>query len=271
MTLKQRSHTEATLGTILVMALLFLLLWLVTMVVPTQEEEEGIEVAFGVADDGGGYQQEQSEAVPQVTAKSAPSQSAPTDNDLLTQDSEESLALQKKREEDAKRKAEQAELNRQKREAEARAEAERLAKEKALAEQRAKEQDAINKANALGSLFGNNGSTATGSGDGQGDTQKGNPVGHGSSGGATWSLAGRGMKAMPKPAQDFQESGKVVVDILVDADGNVINAKAGASGTNTSSAVLLRLAEEAARKAKFTSSDNPQNQRGTITYNFVLK
>lgn len=269
MTLRQRSHTEATIGTVLAMVLLFLLLWLVSMQVPVREEEEGIEVAFGVTEEGGGYQPQQSESSPSVSAAPAPAASAPTNNDLMTQDTEESLALQRKREEDARRKAEQAELIRQQREAEARAEAERIAREQALAEQRAKEQAAIDKANALGSLFGNNGSTATGSGDSQGDGRKGNPIGHGSTGSAAWSLAGRGMKAMPSPSQNFQEAGKVVVDIIVDGSGNVVSAKAGATGTNTSSSVLLRIAEETARKAKFTPSDKPQ-QRGTITYNFVL-
>lgn len=270
MTIKQRSHIEAAIGTVLAMVLLFLLLWFITMAVSVEVEDEGIEVAFGVTEEGGGYQPQQSESAPSISAAPAPAASAPTHNDLMTQDDEESLVLQRQREEDARRKAEQAELIRQQREAEARAEAERIAKEQALAEQRAKEQAAIDKANALGSLFGNNGSTATGSGDSQGDGRKGNPVGHGSSGGATWSLSGRGMKAMPQPSQDFQEAGKVVVDIIVDAAGNVVSAKAGATGTNTSSPTLLRIAEEAARKAKFTSSDTPQ-QRGTITYNFVLK
>lgn len=260
MTIKQRSHIEAAIGTVLAMVLLFLLLWFITMAVSVEVEDEGIEVAFGVTEEGGGYQPQQSESAPSISAAPAPAASAPTHNDLMTQDNEESLVLQRQREEDARRKAEQAELIRQQREAEARAEAERIAKEQA----------AIDKANALGSLFGNNGSTATGSGDSQGDGRKGNPVGHGSSGGATWSLSGRGMKAMPQPSQDFQEAGKVVVDIIVDAAGNVVSAKAGATGTNTSSPTLLRIAEEAARKAKFTSSDTPQ-QRGTITYNFVLK
>lgn len=271
MTIKQRSHIEAAIGTVLAMVLLFLLLWFITMAVSVEVEDEGIEVAFGVTEEGGGYQPQQSESAPSISAAPAPAASAPTHNDLMTQDDEESLTLQRQREEDARRKAEQAELIRQQREAEARAEAERIAKEQALAEQRAKEQQTADNTNKfVSSLFGNNGSTATGSGDSQGDGRKGNPVGHGSSGGATWSLSGRGVKDIPEPLENYQEAGKVVVDIIVDAAGNVVSAKAGATGTNTSSPTLLRIAEEAARKAKFTSSSDKPQQRGTITYNFVL-
>lgn len=273
MTLKQRSHIEAAVGTVIAMLLLFLLLWLVYLSTAVPEEEEGIEVAFGVTDEGGGYEPEQSPVAPTVTVAPPPTPAAPSNNDLMTQDDEESLALQRQREEDKRRKQELAEAERQRREEQAREqarlEAERLAKEQALAEQRAKEQAARDKANAFGSLFGNNSSGANGSGDSQGGGQKGNPLGKGSSGGTSWSLAGRSNKALPKPVQDFQEAGVVVVEIVVDANGDVISAKSGAAGTNTASATLHRLAEQAAKKAKFSTSDNPQ-QRGTITYNFVL-
>jgi hypothetical protein len=68
--------------------------------------------------------------VEQIPAPAAPSR--PSDNDLMVQDDEESLALAKQTEEDAKRKAEEEELIRKRREDEARAESERIAKEKAL-------------------------------------------------------------------------------------------------------------------------------------------
>lgn len=274
MTLKQRSHIEAAVGTVIAMLLLFLLLWLVYLSTAVPEEEEGIEVAFGVTDEGGGYEPEQSPVAPAVTVAPPPTPAAPSNNDLMTQDDEESLALQRQREEDKRRKQELAEAERQRREEQAREqarlEAERLAKEQALAEQRAKEQAAKDKAAALGALFGNNNSGATGSGDSQGSGQKGNPLGKGSSGGTSVSLAGRRIIGdVPRPSQVVQEEGVVVVEIVVDANGDVISAKAGAAGTNTASATLHRLAEQAAKKAKFSTSDNPQ-QRGTITYNFVL-
>lgn len=272
MTLKQRSHTEATLGTILAMVLLFLLLWFLSMGVPVLEEDEGIEVAFGITEEGGGYEPQQSESVPAATVAPPPSSSAPSSNDLITQEDEESLALQRQREKEARRKQELADAERKRKEqaeAEARAEAERIAKEQALAEQRAKEQAAIDKANALGSLFGNNGAGATGSGDSEGAGQKGNPIGHGSIGGNDWSLTGRGAKAIPRPGQNFEQEGKVVVSIRVDGNGDVIEAKLGA-GSTISDQATIKLALDAARQAKFTASDNSQ-QMGTITYYFKFK
>lgn len=268
MTLKQRSHIEATLGTILSMVLLLLLLWFITMGVPTMQEDEGIEVAFGVAEEGGGYEPQQTEAMPPVTTVAPPpTPAAPSSNDLIVQEDEESLALQRQQEEKRKKELADAErLRREKAEAEARAEAERIAREKALAEQRAKEQAAIDKANAFGSLFGTNGSDATGSGDSQGNSQKGNPVGHGSVGGNEWSLSGRGAKAIPVPGKQFNQEGKVVVSIRVNAAGDVIDAKLGA-GSTISDQATIKLAIDAAKQAKFTPSDNSQ-QMGTITYYF---
>ncbi len=254
MTIKQRSHIEATIGTVLTMLILFLWLWFVYLGVTVIEEEQGIEVALGVAEAGGGYDLPQAEHTPQPATNPTPQ--APTDNDLMTQDDEEALALQRQREEEAKKKAEQEELIRKKKEEQARVEAER----------KAQEQAAIDKANQFGSLFGNNSSTATGSGDTQGDTQKGNPVGHGSVGGNEWSLSGRGMKAMPKPDNQFKQEGKVVVSIRVNAAGDVIEARLG-SGSTISDQTTINLALDAAKRAKFTPSDNPQ-QIGTITYYF---
>lgn len=269
MTLKQKSKIYAIIGTIIMMLLLFLLLWFVYLAQPTLPEDEGIEVAFGNAEEGGGYQQEQAESTPVVSVTPPPTPAAPSNNDLIVQEDEESLALQKQREEEKKRKQQElAEAERKRKEkeaAEARAEAERIAREQALAEQRAKEQAAKDKAAAMGALFGNNGSDATGSGDSQGDSQKGNPIGHGSVGGNEWSLSGRGARAIPKPNNDFKQEGKVVVTIRVNANGDVIEAKQ--SGGNISDPTTIKLAVDAALKAKFTTSDNSQ-QVGTITYYF---
>ena len=251
------------------MLMVFLLLWFIYLSAVTPEEQEGIEVAFGEVEDAGGYMEQQSEAVPLPTQSAQPSNpSAPSDNDLLTQEDEESLALRRAQEEaeKARRQAEAERLQRQ-REEEARLEAERKAKEAAEAERKAKEAEAIAKANQMGSLFGNNGSDATGSGNSQGAGQKGNPVGHGSEGGNDWSLAGRGLRGtLPKPSNTFNQEGKVIVEIRVNAAGNVINATV--KGGNVSDKQTQQLALEAARKAKFTEGEH--DQIGTITYIFKL-
>ena len=252
------------------MLLLFLLLWFIRLYSVQPEQDEGIEVAFGEMENAGGFMEEQSEAIPLPTPESAaPEQpSAPSDNDLMTQEDEDALALRKAQEEaDKKRKqAEEAEKLRRQREEQARIEAERKAREAAEAERKAREAEAIAKANQFGSLFGQTGNT-NGSGSSQGSGQRGNPVGHGSSGGNDWTLSGRNLKgSLPQPSNDFQQEGKVVVQIRVNAAGNVVEAVI--KGGNVSDKQTQQLALDAARKAKFTEGDH--DQIGPITYIFKL-
>lgn len=269
MTKKQKRHIIASIGTVLFMILLFLLLWFIKLTAFKPEEEEGVEVAFGEVADAGGYMAEQSEAVPMPTPVPAAPQSAssPSDNDLMTQEDEESLALRREQEkkERERKEAEAAEKQRQ-REEQARLEEERKAREAAEAAQRAKEAEAIAKANQFGSLFGQTGNTQ-GSGSSQGSGQRGNPVGHGSVGGNSWSLAGRGIKGtLPQPSNDFKQEGKVVVRIRVNAAGQV--KEATIIGGDVSDKQTQQLALDAARKAKFTEGEH--DQIGTITYIFKL-
>lgn len=268
------SHIIASVSTIIVLLLMGWLLFALHITAPILEEEEGIVVAFGDADIGGGMpdvpQMDAVTQIEQIPAPAAPSR--PSDNDLIVQDDEESLALAKQREEDAKRKAEEDLLIRQRQEAEAIAQAERIAKEKALAEQKAKEQEAIDKANQLAALFGQAGSAEGANAENATDgvpSTKGNPIGKGfgQSDGATWTLYGRNVKRLPKPSSDFNQTGRVVVNIMVDKVGNVTNASIG-DGTTISDRHTQQLALNAARQAKFTEGDTPQ--RGTIIYNFKL-
>ena len=268
------SHIIAAVSTIIVLLLLLLLLFKLNITAPIPVEEEGIVVAFGDADMGGGMpdapQMDAVTQVEQIPAPAAPSR--PSDNDLIVQEDEESLELAKQTEEEAKRKAYEEELIRQRKEAEARAEAERVAKEKALAEQRAKEQEAIDKANAMAALFGQAGTTEGANAEDatQGAASaKGNPVGkgYGESNGMQWTLYGRDVKALPKPSNDFTQEGIVVVKIWVDAAGNVTNVAEDA-GTTISDRNTKQLALTAARRAKFTEGKTPQI--GTIVYKFKL-
>ena len=264
---EQRNKLYAALAALLSLLVLFLLLWFIYIGIPQPEEDEGIEVAFGVVENAGGYESTPSEAVPlPAEATPPPAPSAPSSNDLMTQDDEESLRLARQREEQQRRERELAEAERLQREKE-RAEAE--ARAKAEAERQAKEQAAIDNANKYGPLFGNNGANANGSGDGKGEGQKDNPVGRGSNGAATWSLAGRECKSMPQPSNNFKQEGKVVVSIQVDAAGNVTSASVG-NGTTVSDYATQQIALKAAREAKFSSSSS-NIQIGTITYIFKFK
>ncbi len=89
--------------------------------------------------------------------------------------------------------------------------------------------------------------------------------------GYAFDLKGRNSISIPKPEYDLQESGKVVVEVTVDRNGKVTNARPGVSGSTTANISLLQAAKRAALKATFNSDNKaPAYQRGTITYHFQL-
>ena len=252
MTKKQKRHIIATLGTLLFMLLVLLLLWYMRLEAVAPEQEEGVEIAFAEMEEEplppasgeAAYAEEPTDAPPAAPAQPAeavathPTPASPPEH-IMSE--EETLALARAKKEKEEREA-----------------AERARKQK--------EAEAIAKANAMGNLFGKtNGTNTSGDGTAQGSGSKGNPVGHGSSGGNSWSLSGRGIKGtLPQPSNDFQQEGRVLVEIRVNAAGNVISAVV--KGGNISDKATQQLALEAARKAKFTEGDH--DQIGTITYNF---
>jgi len=90
--------------------------------------------------------------------------------------------------------------------------------------------------------------------------------------GISFSLAGRGSLSLPAPEYSYQVEGKVVVEVLVDREGNVISATPGVKGSTTLNKNLLNAAKKAALTAKFNRKpDAPAAQKGTITYHFILQ
>ena len=72
------------------------------------------------------------------------------------------------------------------------------------------------------------------------------------------------------PAAGEGNAGKVGVEVTVDASGRVTYASYRAQGSTTNSKRLVDAAVEAARKARFSSSESLM-QTGTITYVFTLE
>jgi len=94
--------------------------------------------------------------------------------------------------------------------------------------------------------------------------------GEGAGSGVEYSLSGRSSTSLPMPEYTSPETGRVVVSITVNRQGEIIRASAGARGTTTSNQTLWKVAEEAAKNAKFNvKEDAPEQQTGTITYNFI--
>jgi TonB family protein len=121
--------------------------------------------------------------------------------------------------------------------------------------------------------------TSSGQGTGKGTGQQGNPFGSGDGTGSgsgtggsnSYALTGRTLtNGLVKPTYSVYEEGTIVVTIIVDNTGTVINATIG-SGTNIDNTTLRQAALEAARKTKFNKITSDKNQSGTITYMFKLQ
>ena len=241
------------------------------------EEDGGVLVNFGNVNAAAGtfeprYEgpepaQEPAPAAPEPTPEPTP---ATPEQDLITQDLEESVSLnEKKKEEEEKRRKEEAEKERLRKEQEARERA---------AEERRKQQEAIS--NKVAGAFGIGQATGNSQGDAPSGTgNQGSPFGnsdHGANEGVggygSFNLNGRSIGAggLPRPAYTVQEEGRIVINITVNPKGDVIFAEIG-KGTNIDNASMRKSALEAARKAKFNSISGANNQSGTITYLYRFK
>jgi len=117
---------------------------------------------------------------------------------------------------------------------------------------------------------GSGNGTGSGSGNGAGEGIQGNPLGHGNLGGNSWSLSGRSLTGtLASPSYDKDVEGKVTVTIRVDESGNIIGRPTIGSPTTISDVDIRNAAIEAAKRARFSSGGNPVT--GSITYNFRLK
>jgi len=276
-------------GTIIVHLIVLVLLIVFGFSVPPKPEpEEGILVNFGTTETGSGLIEPSPPAVQEETSPPVPSQTAADspENPLLTQNNEEAPEVKKVDPEAEKKRLEQIEAEKIRK---AEIEAERIIKEKEEIERKRKEAERQRQAditnrtrNALANSK-NAGSQSVSEGitGGQGnqgvqneavDSQnRGDGSGLGEKG-ISYNLQGRGYQKLPLPKYDYQGEGKVVVEVSVNPSGKVIQAVPGFKGSNTLDEYLLRVAKEAALEAQFESkSDAPPIQKGTITYNFILK
>lgn len=272
-------------------------------------QEQGILVDFGTTETGMGKidppqkktppkqqkVEEQEVVKPQSTVQPETSTNPEKNTkDILTQDYEESVAIDEARKKDALKAAEEKERLQEKRTADSlqQIENERLAELK-RAENEKKRQDSIRKAEeeakiaAINSraknVFNNSGQTITKASKNQGSNNtEGNEgsnngtsnvsrTANGGGEGITFNLTGRDLRTLIKPVYSENEEGIVVVQINVDRDGNVLSAKAGAKGTTTMNQNLWQAAQKAALATKFDKNQNATSQQiGTITYKFVL-
>lgn len=86
----------------------------------------------------------------------------------------------------------------------------------------------------------------------------------------SFSLKNRQKIHIPVPIYLCESNGKIVVNITVNAQGDVINANLNSSSTSNN-ACLIEHALEYAKQSQFSFEASKKEQIGTITFNFLGK
>lgn len=265
--------------TSLIVVILVLLLFVVGPPYMDPPLEYGVAVNFGTTDYGSGNQvkktppkaepKEKVEEVKPETPKQETSPVSQKTEDLITKESEESIAIKKQKEAEEKAKAEAERIEREKQEAEA--------EKKRIEEEKKRKLD-----NLIGgvknSKEANNGGEGPDNKAGNKGQLNGNPYapsyfgdkGPGK-GGVGYGLNGRGTPdhGMFKP--DCNEYGLVVVQIRVNRQGNVIEAVPGIKGTTNKHKCLMEPAKKIAFSYKWEADSNaPSEQVGFVSINFDI-
>ncbi len=291
----QHKKKSFTLTTVL-LSVLILLLFYIGLTYFDPPPESGITVNFGTMEFGRGddqpleplrRQQPQPEEAVEAAVEAAepvtdpepqPEASEPEApaEKLLTRESEEAIKI--KQAEEAKRKADEAARK-------AREEAQRIEREKQAAAEAARlEQEAKKKQldAMMGGLNTSDGTAEGSEGDDNRAGDKGQPDGdpyartyYGApgtgSGTGGFGLSGRSHVKGGQVKQDCNQEGRVVVQIVVNRQGQVIQATPGVRGTTNNDPCLL----EPARKTALMHSWNPdlkapEQQIGFVVVNFKL-
>ena len=255
----------SVLWTILIHGAAIGLLMLLHLSKPVAQAESGVPVMLGnMGNLDTDYEFTEVNSMPAPAPAAVPVPKAPQAEPALTQNLEETVAIESGEKE---KPVKPAETPKQPTPEEIRAEQERQAAEAAQnlmanAFGRSSSMQASAPSENNSDIQGNPGST-------EGNATQGKATGVGGYG--TWDLNGRDMLGeLPRPSYSVQEEGRVVVTITVDPNGKVIDTRIN-NRTNTTNLQLRNAAIEAARRTEFNAIGGENNQTGTITYYFKLK
>ncbi|MDB4289923.1 energy transducer TonB [Flavobacteriaceae bacterium] len=298
---KHQKHSARL--TSVIMLLLILLLFIVGPGYLDPPLEYGVAVNFGTTDTGSGAIQPKKPLASQSTPVSEPvvepvkaappveSSEPAAVEEVLTSEDLESIAIKKAEAETAKLKADadakvkaEAEATakaqadaKAKADAESKAEAERLKKEADIKAKKKQELDAL-----MGGIGADDGTDTGSEGDDDTPGDKGQlngdpyaPSYFGSpgsgNGGVGYGLNGRGRPSKTKVIPDCDEEGKVVVEIHVNQNGNVVKAIPGKRGT-TGDICLYEAAKKTALTHKWPAdSKAPAKQIGFVIVDFSVR
>ncbi len=289
-----KDQRNGLIGTIVFHILLLIALLFIALRTPLPlPGEEGVEVNFGYNQTGKGMIQKDNpppKAKPAVRKHTKPVPPKPKVHEVakkdenLTQDIEKAPALEKK----SKPKQKKPEIKKKKvtppkedLKPKTKDTSDSKTETKPILQEKPKEEPkpvvntrALFKGSSKNKTGQSQGNT-TGAGDmgkphGYKDSNRYNGQG-GQGNGIAFSLGGRGAKYLEKPDAKFTETGTVVVSIWVDPNGKVVRAAVSPKGTTVLDKNLRKIAVDAARNSTFAQDPTaPGQQRGTITYEFVL-
>jgi len=271
----KKNKRNGIITSVIIHAILILILWFFGLpYLDPPPPDSGILVNFGMTETGLGEQPSEvitqpEEIVPSETTPPPPTPQVSTQEEVLTQEEEVTAPVVKKEEVKKEVKKETPPVKETKTVTETKTEPK-------------KEEPSVNqRAMMTGKKSTNNNPGNQGVTQGAGDQGKpwGDPNspnygdGHGlGDSGIGYSLGGRKHISLPKPDENSQVTGLVVIRIKVDPKGNVIDAVFQAKGTTTTNTSLVNAAIIAAKKAKFEPDANAQEiQIGTISYNFKVQ
>ena len=275
---EQKDKWRAFAGTLLFHALILLAFFLIVFTNPDPplfSDNAGVEVNFGYMDEGMGEIQPEPDKQLVTTApqKEQQQQTKQEEKEIITQEIEDAPEIMKKETLKKEVKKNVVVIEKPKKDVPKQPVVDESAlykpKKKGGEGETGKPGDqGIEEGSLLSKTHGKN----MGSGDHGDGTGKDGNGGNGDGKGISFNLGDRSMRIPPHLSDQSQEQGKVVIDITVDKEGNVLSANGPGRGSTTTSSNLLKKAKEAALRTKFSKSpQGVEEQRGTITFVFILR
>jgi outer membrane biosynthesis protein TonB len=266
---EENNYPKAFLLTGIVMGLFLLIAYFLVFSMPPKQEEGtgGILVNYGTTDEGMGndYMSMEEPSVAEKANKSKPDkvqpESQPTEKvtadnsnkEVVTQTTEDAPEVAPNSKKPSTTVATKTDVK----------EAKPQINQNAL--YKGKKNDGTGEGDGTGSKPGNQGKVT-------GTTLTNNYNGTGSGNGGSLNMTQRNFITKPNVSDENRRAGKIVVDIRVDKNGNVVYARAGARGTTISDSDLLQKCENAVLSSKLNSSENaPDTQIGTVVFVFKVQ